>query len=279
MRHGPALLACCAMLAAGTLPPPAVARAPTPQPLATPQPYLDPALLPDGGIFLAPPPRAGSPEHALDQQVFLHSRALQQQDPARWALATSDARLDGNQLLEHFGCALGVVLDQSNAPSLVRLLGRASRDTLPETDGAKSHFAVTRPYIGNDQPICVARHTSLERSPAYPSGHATLGLGIALILAEIAPDRSTALLARGRSYGESRLVCGVHWLSDVQAGYLNAAALVAVLHSSADFRADLAQARDEVAAARKQPATPPDPASCAAEHDAEAHSLLFRMQP
>ena len=172
-----------------------------------------------------------------------------------------------------------MTLDRTTAPSLYRLLDRAAYDTRPETDAAKNHFVHVRPYIGNDQPICVARHTSLDRSPSYPSGHTTLGMSVALILAELAPDRSSALLARGRIFGESRIVCGVHWLSDVEAGYLNAAGLVAVLHSSAAFRTDLQQAAGEVAAARKNASAAPDPASCAAEHDAKAHSLLFQMQP
>jgi acid phosphatase (class A) len=31
-----------------------------------------------------------------------------------------------------------------------------------------------------------------------------------LILAELAPERATPILNRGRAYGESRVVCGVH---------------------------------------------------------------------
>jgi len=45
-----------------------------------------------------------------------------------------------------------------------------------------------------------------------------LGWAWALILAEIAPERADALFARGRSYGESRLVCNVHCQSDILQG-------------------------------------------------------------
>lgn len=273
MRQKPALLACMMLAAGAFLQPAAADNVP-----ASPS-YLDPAVLPDGAVILAPPPPAGSPARTLDQQVFLHSRALKQQDPVRWALAQSDALLDDDHLLASFGCALGVTLDRATAPSLYRLLDRAAHDTRPETDNAKNHFAHVRPYIGNDQPICVARHTSLDQSPSYPSGHTTLGMSVALILTELAPERSTELLARGRTFGESRIVCGVHWLSDVEGGYLNAAALVAVLHSSPAFRANMVQAGREISAARRHPATPPDPAACAAQQDAQSHSLLFQMQP
>jgi acid phosphatase (class A) len=83
-------------------------------------------------------------------------------------------------------------------------------------------------------------------------------------MAELAPDRSTDILKRARAYGESRLVCGVHNLSAVEAGRLNASIVVAGLHGSPEFRKDMDVARTEIAAARRAgPA--PDAAACAAE--------------
>ena len=257
----------------------AAAPAPAPgPPTELPEPYLDPAALPRGAAILPPPPPYGSGAWLLDQQVFLQSRLVKQRDPGRWALATRDARLDDDHLLAAFACALGVAPDRATMPSLYRLLDRAAPDTRAQTDAAKAYFARARPYVRNHQPICVPRFTSLDRSPAYPSGHATIGMGLGLILAELAPERSAALLARGRSFGESRIVCGVHWLSDVQAGYLNAAALVAALHASAPFRADLDRARDEIARARGHDPKQPDAAACAVEQDAASHSILFQSR-
>lgn len=269
----------CAIVVAAGVGRPALAAPTSAQSPDQPKPYLDAGLLPDGAAMLLPPPPYGSAALLLDQQVFLRSRALKQQDPGRWALATSDAQLDDDHLLGGFACALDIVPDRVATPDLYRLLDRAARDMGSQTGAAREHFARARPYLRNHQPICVARFTSLDHSPSYPSGDATLGMGIALILAELAPDRAGALLARGRAFGESRIVCGVHWLSDVQAGYLDAAALVATLHSSASFRADLDRARGELDAARERATMHPDTAACTAEHDAAAHSLLFQPQP
>ena len=268
-----------AILTVAILTRPAQAAPDAPPPGASAMPYLDPALLPQGAVILPPPPPLGSAALLLDQQVYLRSRLVKQRDPKRWALAASDARLDDDHLLAAFACPLDLLPDRRTTPSLYRLLDRAAPDTRPQTDAAKTFFARPRPYLRNHQPICVARFTSLDRTPAYPSGHATLGMSLGLILAELAPDRAGAVLARARVFGESRIVCGVHWLSDVQAGYLNAAALVAALHSSPSFRADLEQARGELAAARGHASTPPDAAACAVEQDAAAHSLLFQPPP
>jgi acid phosphatase (class A) len=247
--------------------------------VAEPRPYLDPALLPDAGVILPPPPPLGSPAVTLDGQTFLQSRALKQQDPQRWALATRDAQRDADHLIGDFACALGLSLNRSTAPALYRLLDRTGGDIRAEEGTAKQHFARVRPYVNNHQPICVARFTRQDQSSSYPSAHATLGWATALILTELAPDHSSAILARGRAYAESRVVCGVHWLSDVQAGMLNGAAILAALHSSADFRADLQQARDEIQAAEKNPAGYPNPAICTIERDAESHSLLTQPEP
>ncbi len=249
-----------------------------PQASAVLTPYLGADARPDGLRVLPPPPAAGSPVLRLDQTVFRHSRTVRGQDPQRWALATGDAQLDTDDLMADFTCALGVRPDRHTAPTLYRLLDRIALDSRPETDAVKDRYGRRRPYIGNDAPICVARGTSLDTSASYPSGHTTVGWTLALLLAELAPDQSSAILARGRAFGESRIICGVHWLSDVQAGYLNAAAMVAALHSSPGFRADMLRAAAEIASARSGGATG-EPGRCAAEAAAEAHSPLFALQP
>ncbi|EKU25644.1 phosphatase [Xanthomonas translucens pv. graminis] len=76
------------------------------------------------------------------------------------------------------------------------------------------------------------------------------------MLSEADPARTDALMARGRSYGESRMVCNVHWQSDVLASRIVAAATVAKLQDNPQFRADLEGARKEIAAARAQGLTP-----------------------
>ena len=96
----------------------------------------------------------------------------------------------------------------------------------------------------------------LRNDGSYPSGHSAIGWAWALILAEAAPDRADAILARGRSFSQSRIVCNVHWLSDTEEGRMMGSAVVAKLHDNATFRADLDAARGEIAAARAAGHTP-----------------------
>ena len=53
---------------------------------------------------------------------------------------------------------------------------------------------------------------------SYPSGHAT-GMELqARILGQLFPDKSDALLRRARQVADSRVVAGVHYASDTEAG-------------------------------------------------------------
>ncbi len=131
-------------------------------------------------------------------------------------------------------------------------------------DQAKYFYRTPRPYLSGTSKICEAKTAHLADNPDYPSGHAAGGWMEALILAELAPDRATDILARGRAFGESRLVCGSHSLSAVEAGWMAGAAATAALHAQPAFRQDLEAARAELPRARAA-APPPNPAACRAE--------------
>jgi acid phosphatase (class A) len=127
------------------------------------------------------------------------------------------------------------------------LLRRTLADLGLSTYGAKNRYVRPRPFMLNGGAICTPEQEELLRGDgAYPSGHSAIGWGWALILAELAPGRENELLARGRAFSESRMVCNVHWLSDVAEGRTMGAAAVARLHADPVFRAQLDLAREEM---------------------------------
>lgn len=58
-------------------------------------------------------------------------------------------------------------------------------------------------------------------------------------------ERQDSLLKLGYEWGQSRVIVGYHWQSDVDASYLMAAGVFARLHTSPLYMADLAAAREE----------------------------------
>lgn len=232
---------------------------------ALPRGYLTPAQLPDSLALLPPPPAPGSAALARDEEV---SRAMQRKpDSPRWRQAASDASLHFPDAIAHFACAAGVVPDAKTTPVLERLLLRTMVDVGLSTYRAKDHYQRVRPFVAHGNASCTpADEKMLRTDGSYPSGHSALGWGWALVLTEIAPDHADAILQRGRDFGQSRLVCNVHWASDVDAGRVIAAATVARLHAEPGFRADVDAAKAEVARAA-QPAAPTCRAEAAALSD------------
>jgi acid phosphatase (class A) len=199
--------------------------------------------------LLPAPPAGGTAAYAADEEAFRVTRGLR--GTPRWALAVEDADLDFPAAAETFSCAIGVQVSEKETPHLYNLLLRTKTDAYRATGAAKKFYHRLRPFVVNDGSTCTpADEPRLRKSGSYPSAHSTTGWTWALILAEIAPERADAILKRGLSFGRSRVICGAHWQSDVTAGRIIGAAVVARLHADPVFRAELAAARVEVEAAR-----------------------------
>lgn len=234
--------------------------------------YLEPELVPDPRIVLPLAPLDQSVAGEADLAIFHETRAAVGSE--RWQLAARDNAADHAGLLRAFGCALGAEVRPGDAPKLDELMRRATADALLVIRRAKELNQRARPFSRGEGEICVPRTPELSHNDSYPSGHATVGWLYGLILGEVAPDRASELLGRGRAYGDSRIICGVHFASDIDAGRTAAAAVVSVLHSDARFRSDMEAAQAELAALRSRAPTP-DPAQCAIERSAIAQTPGF----
>ena len=233
--------------------------------------YLPDGSLPDAAPLLGPPPPPGSGTAAGDVATFEATRALK--GTPRWELATRDAVFGSGALLQDFSCALGLQLDPVQAPALYHLLSRVVVDDETVGGRAKKTFKRPRPFLDHEGPICVEREAWLAKSYSYPSGHSTFAWTAALILAQAAPDRATDILARARTYGESRVVCGVHYESDVQAGRITASAVVSALQAQPEFQHDLQAVRAELARLRETRGPAPGAGECRIEAEAAAHPV------
>lgn len=230
------------------------------------QGYLAGSEYPNSLALLPPPPAQDSIAHSHDGTIS--ERSLTLQGSARWLLAAQDNELMFPAAADTFSCALGAPVTEAETPSLYRLLRRVLPDAGLSTYTAKNYYRRPRPFMVNGQQTCLSEQgqQQLEEDGSYPSGHSAIGWAWALILAELAPERADAILARGRAFGQSRVVCNVHWQSDVQEGQFMGAAAVARLHASDLFQADMAAAAAELSAVRAR--SLPPARDCAAETEA-----------
>jgi acid phosphatase (class A) len=205
-------------------------------------------------------PATGDARFNADMTIFRETRKLE--GSPRWKLAQEDDNLSLAGLLHAFGCALGLDLTPDRAPKLAVLLNRANSDAGEAANEIKIKYRRKRPFQVEAGDVCLSLQgkAALERSPDYPSGHTSLSWETGLVLAELSPDRAADILARARAFGQSRVVCGVHSLSAVEAGWMTASAVFDMQMSSTEFKKDLEAARAEFESLRT--ATSAKPVNC-----------------
>ena len=217
--------------------------------------YLGRDELPDSLALVPPPPAKGSAAQADDDAAYRALTALQA--GPRWVQAAKDANLKFPAAASHFACALGVQISEQATPNLNMLLRRTLLDAGLATYAAKDKYNRQRPFVVAGGATCTpGEEAALAKDGSYPSGHTSIGWAWALVLTQAAPQNMDALLQRGYAFGQSRVICGAHWQSDVDAGRVIGAAAVARLHSDQTFKAQLALARDEIAQAQAKGSKP-----------------------
>jgi len=209
---------------------------------------------------IPPPPKPGDARDNQDRAIFRATRSFKDSD--RWKLAHADHRYGWQDLFNDFRCATNMDIDVTKHPQLKALLDRVGGETGAAGGYLKEQFKRKRPFLIDAGDICIARDEDLINSWDYPSGHATLSWATGLVLAELLPSRATAIMARARAYGESRVICGVHTASAVDAGRTLGAAVVAALHKVPDFNASIDAAKKELA---QVPGPAANGATCAVE--------------
>lgn len=193
------------------------------------------------GTFSAPP----MPDSAQTRQELAALLELQRtRSPAEVAAAQADS----HKHVEAFYAALG--LDPTAAPPLPAL--RSLTDEVEKEVGhyvntAKRHFRRARPHVVEPRLEPCIGHVRDDES--YPSGHAAYGYVIAYLLGEMVPERRAALARRADEFARQRMVCGVHFPSDIEAGKRAAEWLTRALLADPEYAARAQLAAHELRAA------------------------------
>ena len=218
----------------------------------TPQTYFTIEEMPDMLRFLPAPPDTLSPAFAYDITQYFWGKQ-QRLDPQRSKIAREDADWTTDYLCRIFSIPFGMTISPDNLPETYALLQQAIATTDLIGVRPKAHYMRKRPFARFHEPsLAPWDDEELSHNGSYPSGHTIRGWSAALILAEINPDQADLILSRGYTYGESRVIVGAHWQSDVDAGRLAATAAVTKLHTSPAFIKQLDKAKAEVKKKKKK---------------------------
>lgn len=215
--------------------------------------------------LLAPPPGADSAQQQRDLQTVLDMQAANHSGERH-----DKAIADSKASCFRFADVLGPGFDEKQLHVTAAFLDRAANEIDNVTGILKHHWQRPRPFVvsdkverladvapRNDKPQDAASLHSFEYS-SYPSGHATYGMACALLLTQLVPERQKQLFQRGVEYGESRMIVGAHFPSDLLAGRFAATAAMALMIQNSNFQHDMKAARKELQRALEL-ASPPEP--------------------
>ena len=212
--------------------------------------YFTKAELPNMAYILPAPPEFESARFVADQSQYLWGK-LMRLDEARCAQAQRDAVYSMQTIIDEFGDIFGVEITKEGTPEIYSILQDVCASCDSIHSDAKAYFNRMRPYpYYNEGTIVPEKEEKHRYEGSYPSGHTVLGWTSALLLADInqSPKAMEGLLARGYEFGQSRVIAGYHWQSDVDAGRMAGSVLYQLIRNHERFIGQLAKARAEFAA-------------------------------
>jgi acid phosphatase (class A) len=198
--------------------------------------YISPSEI-DLLHILAPPPPPDSPAGKTDLEGVLAAVN------SRTEASIKQAQDDDQRTVFRFADVMGPNFRTENLPLTTQLFQHVYQDGNAATLAAKNFFKRTRPFVIDPEiKILVVQPPDFS----FPSNHSTFGNEAGILLADMVPENAAAIFARAAEYAHNRVVAGVHFPTDVEAGHIAASVIDNTLLHNPRFEADFAQAKAEV---------------------------------
>ena len=207
--------------------------------------YMGAEDLPNALNFYPAPPDTGSAAFAYDVAQYKWGKSMRA-DSARAALAIAQGTVDVAEMMSMFSEAFGMEISEKKTPAIFYAVKRGVLTMRLAGRVPKKHYMRQRPFMYFNEPTLMPQFEEEHRTNgSYPSGHTIRGWAMALLLAEINPAAQDAILKYGYEWGQSRVIAGYHWQSDIEASKAIIAGCFARLHADEAFLADMKKARAE----------------------------------
>ena len=207
--------------------------------------YFTTKEMPDMLKWCPAPPDTIGAHFTYDIMQYMWGKQMRQ-NKERVEIAIRDATYSLECIMQEFSEPLGLKMSEEETPEIYKLLKDSKATCENISNFPKFYYKRIRPFMRFHEHTATPQfEPDLRRNFSYPSGHTILGWCSALLLAEINPERADTILTRGMMYGESRVIVGAHWQSDVDAGRLAAAAVYSRMHTSKRFLEQMQLAQQE----------------------------------
>ncbi|MFD1984936.1 phosphatase PAP2 family protein [Mesorhizobium newzealandense] len=188
-------------------------------------------------MILPPPPANDSAQTKAELGEVLTLQVTR--TPEMVASAVADAE----ENVWRFANVMGPKFNKETLPKFSAFFDRVVATEGAVVDPAKDVWKRPRPHQLSD---LVKPAVKLSSSGSWPSGHATVGTMMGIILSDMVPEKRAEIMARAAEYAHNREVGGIHYASDVEMGKISGSVIVAVLLNRNDFKAEYDVAKAEL---------------------------------
>jgi|HubBroStandDraft_6_1064221.scaffolds.fasta_scaffold53896_2 acid phosphatase (class A) len=206
----------------------------------------------DPSRLLPPPPLDGSEsqkKQLAEVEHIVKTRTKERYAQAEWDNEHEDPTA--------FAATIGPGFELNKLPATAKLLAGVMNDQSIAASTAKEFFHRKFPVAAETSSIsyhewsCDADVKKPADRPlrSYPSGHATMGYSVGIVLAALIPEKAQAILARATDYAYSREICGDHYPADIEASHALGTAIGIRLLNNAALQPEIEAAKAELRAA------------------------------
>lgn len=168
-------------------------------------------------LSLPQPPSDTSKVFANDIKYY----KLGKEERERKNIREEVLREDETSIFALFSGVLGMKVSKEHTPEIYKLAKTAINDALFAAHKGQEHFKRSKPYVYFHEESLTSKDDGADfrdKENSYPSGHSAHGWMLALVLCNIAPEHSEALMKCAEQYATYRVIMGRHWKSDIDAG-------------------------------------------------------------
>ncbi|AZO53295.1 MULTISPECIES: phosphatase PAP2 family protein [unclassified Mesorhizobium] len=188
-------------------------------------------------MILPPPPANDSAETKAELGEVLTMQVTRTPEMEARAIA------DAEENVWRFADVMGPNFNKDKLPKFSAFFDRVVETEGAVVDPAKDVWKRPRPHQLSD---LVKPVVKLSSSGSWPSGHATVGTMMGIILSDMVPEKRAQIMARAAEFAHNRIVGGIHYPSDVEMGKISGSVIAAVLLNREDFKAEYEVARAEL---------------------------------